>query len=171
MTLKRRVNGRADVNNRIVNILRNYEHLLRLLNYNYLDEQGNPQDVLDPELPNISSSKNHIKVSTEHIVKVSKIDELKTVKTCMILIHLGKRRPVFSNYMLAKQEVLIDILVHGDFQEKDYRLDDICDRLDYLLIHEKISMGKFDISTPIPMEAPKEYYRYQMKYTYWTSKK
>lgn len=171
MTLERRTNGRADVSNKIINILKNDEHMLRLLKYDYLDSFEEFQDVLSPSLPNIVGSSNHHRIASEHIVNTVKEDDIKSIKTCMIFIHLGKRRPVFSNYMLAKQEILIDILVHNDFQENDFRMDDICDRLDYLLVHERITMGKMEISTPIPMEAPKEYYRFQMKYTYWTSKK
>lgn len=171
MSLKRRVNGRAVTTNKILNILRQDEHLLRLLEYNYLDSTGEIQDVLEDHLPNIVGSTQHSRIASEHIVNAVKEDDIKAIKTCMVLVHLGKRRPVFSNYMLAKQEVLIDILVHNSFQENDFRMDDICDRLDYLLVHERITMGKVEISTPIPMEAPKEYYRFQMKYTYWTSKK
>ena len=171
MTLSRRVNGRADVNNKIINILKNDEHLLRLLGYNYLSPDGEYQDVLEPHLDNIVGSPQHHIISSEHIVNTVKVDDIKSIKTCMVLVHLGKRRPVFSNHLLAKQEVLIDVLVHNEFQENDFRMDDICDRLDYLLVHERITMGKFEISTPIPVEAPKEYYRFQMKYVYWTSKK
>lgn len=171
MSLKRRKNGRADINNKILSILRNDEHLLRLLSYNYLDANGEFQDVLDSKLPNITDKPDYHIVAQEHVINAIKIDEIKAIKTCAVLVHLGKRRPVFANYMLAKQEVLIDILVPNDYQENDFRLDDICDRLDYLLVHEKISMGKFEISTPIPMEAPRQYYRFQMKYSYWTSKK
>lgn len=171
MSLKRRENGRAAVHNKVMNILGNDEHLLRLLHYDYLDSEGNYRDVIQEDLPDIVSSSKHSEIVNEHIVNTVKEDDIKSIKTCMLFLHAGKTRPVFGNYTLVKQELLIDILVHNDYQENDFRLDDICDRLNYLLIHERITMGKMDITTPIPMEAPKEYYRFQMKYVYWQSKK
>lgn len=171
MSLKRNMHGRAAVQNRVINTLKNDEHLLRLLHYNYLDSNGNYQDVIEGDLPNITESPEHDEIASEHIVNAVKEDDIKSIKTCMLFVHAGKTRPVFSNYMLVKQELLIDVLVHNSYQENDFRLDDICDRLNYLLIHERITMGKVDITTPIPMEAPKEYYRFQIKYVYWKSKK
>lgn len=170
MTLERKINGRAATMNKVYQALANDEHMLRLLAYPYLDSNGNYQDCL--KLPdNIVDSSTHPKVTSEHIIRTAKLDEIETIQSCMLFLHQGKRKPVFGNKLLAKQEILVDVLVHNNFQEGDYRMDDICDRLDYLLVHENISMGKVDITTPIPMEAPKEYYRYQMKYNYWDLKK
>lgn len=171
MSLERKQVGRAVTTNRVLQILKNDEHLLRLLHLPYKDANGHYQDPLDETLPNIIGTPEQYKIGSENIINTIKLDEVSVVQECMVFVHQGKRRPVFGNKLLARQEILIDVLVHNDYQEYDYRLDDICDRLDYLLVHNRIVMGEIDISTPIPMEAPKEYYRYQMKYIYWDKKK
>lgn len=169
--LQRKSAGRAITVHKIYDALRKDEHLLRLLHYNYKDSSGNYVDVLSDEVDDIVGSKDYVKITKDHILKTTQKEEIVSVKDCFILIHLGKRRAVFGNYLLTKQEILIDVLVHGDYQEEDYRLDDICDRLDYLIVHERFGMGKTEISTPIPYEAPKGYDRFQLKYLLWDVKK
>lgn len=169
--LERNSAGRAVTINRIVDRLKNDEHLMRLLHYPHKDKDGNYQDVLDEGFDDIVGSKDHGRIVRDHIIKTIQKDDIVSAKDCFILIHLGKRRPVFGNHLLARQEILIDVVVHNDYQDEDYRLDDICDRLDYLIVHERFGLGKVDISTPIPFEAPTGYYRFQMKYILWDSKK
>lgn len=164
--------GRVKMMNEMYQALKCDDHLMRLLYYPFKDEEGDYQNCLDKdELPDIVGSKEHEKIAQTHIIKTVKKDDIVAKKNCFILLHLGKRRPVFNNYLLVRQEVLIDVVVHDSYQNSDNRLDDICDRLDDLFIHERFGLGKVDISTPIPFEAPRGYYRYQLKYLLWMSKK
>ena len=169
--LIRRPASKADLINKIYKTIKNDEQLMRFLHYGYKTSDGVYLDSLDPTRPDIVGSKSHNKIAQEHILKTIKQDDIVSAKDCFLLIHTGKRRSVFENYMLVKQEILIDVLVHNDYQNNDSRLDDICDRLNYLIVHERFGLGKADISTPIPFEAPRGYYRYQLKYLFWDSKK
>lgn len=169
--LQRRPSGRATLINNIFTVLKNDEQLLRLLHYNYKDQDGRYFDSLDESRPDLIGSSEYNSIVRNHILKTIKKDDIVSVKDCFLLIHSGKRRGVFENHLLAKQEILIDVVVHNDYQVDDSRLDDICDRLNYLIVHERFGLGKADISTPIPFEAPRGYYRYQMKYLFWDVKK
>ena len=169
--LQRRPSGRATLIDNVFTVLKNDEQLLRLLHYNYKDKDGIYLDSLDESRPDIIGSLDYNSIVRNHILKTIKKDDIVSVKDCFLLIHSGKRRGVFENHLLAKQEILIDIVVHNDYQVDDSRLDDICDRLNYLIVHERFGLGKADISTPIPFEAPRGYYRYQMKYLFWDVKK
>lgn len=169
--LQRKPVGRGTIINNVYTKLKNDEQLLRLLHYGYKDKDGNYVDCLDENLADIKGQKNYHNIVKDHLLKTVKQDEIVSVKDCFLLIHSGKRRPVFGNHLLATQEILIDVVVHNDFQEDDNRLDDICDRLDYLIVHERFGLGRMEISTPIPYEAPRGYYRHQLKYVYTDTKK
>lgn len=158
--------------NKLYTILSNDEHLLRLLHYPH-KKNGLYVDALNrADYPDdIVGSRNQHRIARDHILKVAKKDDIVSVKDCFVLISLGKRKPIFHNHLLVNQEILIDVVVHNEYQDEDYRLDDICDRLDYLVVRERIGMGKTDIVTSLPFEAPTGYYRYQMKYQVKDNKK
>lgn len=168
---RKAVSGRGAVVDTLYKKFTNDEHLMRLLAYPYEDEFNNPIDCLDPSLPSIVGSPDHHILARNHVSKNIKQNDINTVKTNKIFIHLGRRYPIYNNFLLARQELIIDIISHVDFEEFDSRLSDISDRVDALIVHEKITMGKADITAPIPYEAPREYYRYQLKYFVWATKR
>lgn len=170
MMSRRGVGGRGTIINKVLQTLAQDEHLMRLLVYPYQDENNEFIDCLDPDLPNIVGSDMHHEYIQHHFSKTLKQNDINLIKTSKIFIHLGRKHSIFNNHLLSKQELIVDVVTHIDFEDYDARLSDILDRVDQLLVHENITMGKADISTPIPYEAQREYYRYQLKYLVWVRK-
>lgn len=173
--LQREPAGRAVLTYRVLSKLQNDEQLLRLLYYPpeviRTDDGKYVSDVLDPALEDIVGSSKYHEVVNNHIIRTAKFDDITDKRTCLIFVHPGRRRPETFVSTLVKQELLIDVLVHNSYQEYDYRMDDICDRIDYLLVGEHVGMGSTELSNPLPMEAPKEYSRFQLRYRYFDNAK
>lgn len=151
-------------------MLANDEHLMRLLVYPYEDENFQYIDCLDPELEDIVGSVKHNEHIQTHIKKVIKQSEINSIRTSKIFIHLGRKHNIFGNHLLAKQELIVDVITHIDYENYDSRLSDISDRVDHLVIGSNLTMGRAEMSAPIPYEAMNEYYRYQLKYLVWVRK-
>lgn len=167
MKLSYKVSGRAKILQKYINIIRNDEHLMRLLYYNPLDKNGDAVDSLSDELPNITEMDEETRdmIADKHIRKSQKYDEIQDEKMSIIFVYYGKTANVFDNHTLVKREIIFHILSHNDFSFDD-RISEICDRLDTLFIGKRIGgIGKTDAAPSFPREAPKEYLSFEQKYS------
>lgn len=142
------------------------ETLLRLLYYPPVDEAGNALNPLDKTLPNILEMEEHktYEIIQERIKTIQKSSNLEDKQLCRIYLYAGKRRPTYKNNHFAYQDIIIDVFVHESY-EIDFRLAWISDRLNHLLVRERIAgIGKVDYAAGVPFQAPREYIR--MKHTY-----
>ncbi|MFJ7982434.1 hypothetical protein ACIQ1D_19410 [Lysinibacillus xylanilyticus] len=152
------------------------EELLRLLTYlpNGFDVKGNYHpDPLDESLANLVDKENeeYWKLVDERIVLGEKTSDLLESQLCKVYIYEGRRRPVFENYLVATQEIYVDIFIHESF-DRDLRISRISDRINELICLEHIAgIGRLEYKAGNPREAPTHYRRYLHQYTMNVSKK
>ncbi len=153
------------------------EELMRLLTYlpQGYDTIGNYNefDPLDERLPNLvdKDSDEYWKLVDERVVLGEKTSDLLESKLCKIYIYEGRRRPIFKSYLVAKQEVNIDIFIHESF-DRDLRISRITDRINELIALENfVGFGKFEYVSGNPREAPTHYRRFLHQYSMTVSKK
>ena len=127
--------------NKPLNVFRNDETLLRLLVYKPKSLTDNQPDPLSEDLPDILDlDEDELwALRDKHISTTSNSDDLSDEKLCRIYVYLGNRRPASNNYTLAEQEIIIDVLCHDSYQIKEQRMFKISDRLNELLIDERIT--------------------------------
>lgn len=141
------------------------ETLMRLLKY-YPESATNP-DPLDPSLPNIIGSTEYWDIVNERILLTEKVSDLVRKSLCRIYITSGKRTPHIDSYLVASQQININVFVHEDYGS-DMRLEWINDRINNLLTLERLDgmMGTFNYVRGNPYEAPLQYRRYTNTYQY-----
>lgn len=151
--------------------------LLRLLYYLPEDYEDNDEELhIHPPLsdlnPPIKDTPLHTPVVEESIRTSTKSTDIEEKAICRLYIYAGRRRAVFNNYLLATQEIVIDIFVHESF-DKDMRLSWISDRINELIALEcvKGSIGKLDYVAGNSRMAPIGYSKYENIYEYTTDKK
>ncbi|MGE8033872.1 hypothetical protein B1B04_09270 [Lysinibacillus sp. KCTC 33748] len=160
----------------IYQILITDEELMRLLKYEpkgYDTQENYHPDPLDPKLPNLVNieSDDYWKLVDERVVLGEKTSDLIENKLCKIYIYEGRRRPVIESYLVAQQEVNIDIFIHESF-DRDLRISRISDRINELIALERIAgFGKLEYKSGNPREAPTHYRRFLHQYTMNVSKK
>lgn len=157
--------------NNIYQRLINDETLLRLLYYP--PKSRNNPDPLDPSLPNLVNpdSPEYWDLVNERIVLGEKTTDLEDEPLCRLYLHAGRRRPVYDNYLLASQEVILSIFTHESY-ERDIRSLWISDVLNELLVHEPIAgYGKLEYTAGNPMAAPLGYKHYRHVYRFADNKK
>ena len=160
----------------IYQILITDEELMRLLKYEpkgYDTQENYHPDPLDPELPNLVNIErdDYWKLVDERVVLGEKTSDLIENKLCKIYIYEGRRRPVIESYLVAQQEVNIDIFIHESF-DRDLRISRISDRINELIALERIAgFGKLEYKAGNPREAPTHYRRFLHQYTMNVSKK
>lgn len=161
-----------DAYNSIYTAFREDEELMRLLYYPPKDSKN--LDPLDKRLPNITEMElgDYWDIVEERIRLAEKTSDLEDKPLCRIYISLGRRRPIFGNYMLVTQEVLVSVYTHEMF-EKDSRNEWILDRINELLVSEKLQgmIGKVEYAGGDPYVAPAQYKNYRHRYRYTDSKK
>lgn len=158
----------------VLNILWNDEELLRLLYYKPEDISKNRPDPLDPSLDNILDIDANWKIRKDLIATVHKSDDLINQKKNILYVYLGDRRPDYNSYLVAKQEVVIDIICHSDFEDMDFRSTRIGDRLNKLFSLERVfsSMGKVEyVGGKIIDRVPSQFVGYKHIYRLAVMKK
>ncbi|WP_415408898.1 hypothetical protein [Staphylococcus agnetis] len=161
-----KVSNRGDIKQKFINVMKNDEHLLRLLHYNPLDENENFVDFTDENLPNITElpEDEYDEIIFDHIRTSQKTDDIEEYKKTVVFIYYGKSKAKFGNHSLVDREIIFQILSHNDFSFAD-RIEEICDRLDTLFVNKNIAgLGKTRLANSFPREAPKEYLAYEQKY-------
>ncbi|MCI1590397.1 hypothetical protein [Heyndrickxia oleronia] len=147
----------------VFNVLKNDEKLLRLLYYPPQDLAKNIPDPLDERLKNIGEmeSEKQALIRGEHIYFSPQADDLETKKICRLYLYAGKRRPT-SNYLMADQEIVIDILCPFEYENGDMRSMKIADRINELVCLNRITgIGKVDYVYGNQVNALKDYVAYQ----------
>jgi hypothetical protein len=106
-------------------------------------------------------------------MKTAKTDDLTAANPmCRIFVYAGRRSPDNGNYAMANQGVIIDILVHNTFEEGDLRTTRISDRLNELLISERVTgIGKMEYASGNPIGSPSGYVGFQHVYKFTEFKK
>lgn len=171
------------VTNEVFKILRLDEVLLRLLWYpseNFDEGVLHPMDerlpylipFTDDEDKNTISEEEYWNIVDTVIVSGEKAQEIEEDKLCRLYIYPGRRRPVFRSYVMAKQEIKIDVYIHEDYSD-DYRLEWINDRINELLALERVegAIGKLDYAAGNPRVAPMGYSKYEHMFVFGGSKK
>lgn len=160
----------------ILNVIYNDETLLRLLYYSPANLATNTPDPLDPSLTNILSIDEETRwnIINERVLFVPKTNDLTSDNPiCRLLLYAGRRTPETNNYMMADQELAIDILCHFSFENGDLRSLRISDRLNQLLCLEKITgIGKTNFIGGGQINGlPTEYIGYHMLFNFGEFKK
>ena len=148
------------------------EELMRLLKYSP-KSGSNLFDPLDPKLPNLvdATSDSYWELVDERVVLGEKTSDLLESKICKLYMYEGRRRPVFENYLVATQEVYVDIFIHESF-DRDLRISRISDRINELIALERIAgIGRLEYKAGNPREAPTHYRRFLHQYTMTVGKK
>jgi len=163
---------RESINN-IYTVLREDETLMRILHYPPRDRAKGYLDPLDVALDDIvnESSDKYWDIVDKTIRKSEKTTDIQKDALCRLYIHPGRRRPVFGNYLLADQEIVVDVYVNEKFS-KDDRLSWICDKVNELIVHERLAAyGKLEFAAGNPRVAPIGYSLYELVYKYTANKK
>src|SRR5690606_22858078 len=93
--------------NHIYSILINDEKLMRLLFY-YPKDTNRP-DPLSDELENILDREDYWEIVEDRVLIAEKFSDIIGRDINRLYITQGRRRPVFGNYLLATQEIMISI--------------------------------------------------------------
>ena len=153
--------------------LRNDEELNRLLYYSPENLGSGIEDPLSPSLPNIleMDAEKLAEIRNEHIMKSDKADDLVEKQICRIYMYAGRTSDYGRVDLLTKQELVIDVFVHSRYEEGDFRLSRIKDRLNEILVNSHVAgIGKMDFSEGNPRSAPPNYRGYELVYTFFANK-
>ena len=145
------------------------ETLLRLLYYKPENALDDPLEVT-VDKTNILGRINSQELIDEVIKTAPKTDDLTLEKQCRLFLYMGKRKNT-RNYLYAAQEIVFDVLVNMDWEEKDQRQSWICDRVNELIFHERISgIGKVEFIGGAPIGAPEGFIGYRLTYEIGSAK-
>lgn len=153
------------------------EELLRLLFY----KSDHPQDdVLSNERPDIlgdmsqeltsgvinAESERVFQIINDRIKLTRKYDDLNDDNPkARICCYLGDREKSEGNYLLAKQHILIDVIVHNSFDDIDLRSSKIAERVNRLIFGEQIGIGKNLFEGMEITELVDNYQSYRLQYS------
>lgn len=159
--------------NDIVRVFRNDETLIRLLYYPPVDIVENTVDPLSDTtiLPNILEMDDDTiwNIIDLRLKTFPKDDDLVCDPICRLYVYAGRRFPN-SNYKMASQQIIVDILCHKYF-EKDLRSMRLSDRINELLVEERITgMSKIDYVDGSPISAPNDYVGYRHIYQFGSTR-
>lgn len=151
----------------ILNVLYFDETLLRLLYYSPLNITNKTPEPLDSSLPNVIDIDTDYDIRYSRIMKIPKDSDLTPDKPmCRLFVYFGRRK-ADSNYAMADQEIIFDILCHNEIENGDLRSARIADRLNELLVAERITgIGKTNYLNGSPISAPTEYIGYRHVYEF-----
>ncbi len=159
----------------ILKAVRFDEELLRLLYYKPEDYLSKTLDPLDERLPNILDMDlgKQWEIRDERIMVTPKDDDLTNKRICRIFVYFGDRFPQRGNYLVADQNVEIDILCHSDFENADFRSTRISDRLNKIFSLSRVTgMGKVEYVRGRPLlRTPSQYVGFRHEYKFGSTKK
>lgn len=156
--------------NDIVKTLYHDETLLRLLYYPPTNYKDIP-DPLDTSLKNVLDIDTEWLIRDDRIMSVPKSDDLVDKQLGRVYVYAGRRRPQGNNFMVANQEVVVDIICHNAF-EKDLRSLRVGDRINEILALERVTgMGKIEYVSGNQISVPNNYTGYRHTYEFVVSKK
>ena len=153
----------------IYKVLINDEILLRLLYYKPSDMNDDP---LSLDKPNILDKPDveRWEIINNVIKRTEKTTDQDQTEKCRVLIYPGKRRGDGRNYMVSEQDVFIDVLVPIYYDEVDFRLSWICDRINELLFDKEITgLNKIKFNGGGLKNAPNGFIGYTLVYKFSTT--
>lgn len=138
----------------VFTLLRTNEELLRLL---YHRPNSDPLSDSHPNITGLPELEMW-KIIDRHILTTSKSSDLEENRICRIYVYLGKTRPSFNNKFTTRQEVVIDVFCHLDY-EKEARMEMISDKLDEIMFRSRINggLGRVDYRNGYDFNAPRDY--------------
>lgn len=150
----------------IYQVLSNDETLLRLLYYK-ADHLDDDVTVASPKRPDVLSLpiSDKWEIINDVIKNIPKVNDLDGQKKCRLLFYPSRR---YSNgsYYSSAQSIVIDVLVHMDY-ENDFRMEWICDRVTDLLSNERITgVGKITFDDGNQIGTPADYIGYRLTYSF-----
>lgn len=149
----------------VFSILSNDEELLRLLYYKPINFSDSP---LSTDKPNILEMQvtQRWDIINDCIVPGMKISDLETEEKCRLMIFMGDRDNL-RNDSFSSQNVTIDILVAVKFDNIDFRLCWICDRVNELLFYKNITgLSKIHFDKGRPFNALQGYVGYRILFDF-----
>lgn len=156
--------GMYDTFRDIYNLFYNDETLNRLLYYPPQDYIENRPDPLDESLNNVLDIDEFGEIRNDRIMTTNKSSDLEKKKLCRLYLYAGRRKPNNSSFLVADQQVTVDILCHSDF-EIDLRLARISDRINELLVSQRVvGIGKVKYIDGRPIGCPQDYVAFQHVY-------
>lgn len=157
------MNRARSIINNVYDLLIEDENLLRLLYYPPQITMNDPSP-LDDELENLSDSKNrrYWDIVDNHILLTSKSDDLEENSLCRIYVYSGKKRASNRNFKGSKQEIIVDVFVHFEY-ELEQRLEWITEILSDILMEKRVEggLGVIDYRNGYNFNAPKGYQAYR----------
>ncbi|GIN23112.1 hypothetical protein [Siminovitchia fordii] len=160
----------------ILKAVRFDEELLRLLYYNPEDYLSKTLDPLDERLPNILDMDlgKQWEIRDERIMITPKDDDLTNKRICRIFVYFGDRFPLpqKKSYLIASQDIVVDVLCHADFENKDIRSTRIGDRLNQIFaLSDVTGMGKMEyVRGRVLTRTPSQYVGFQHIYRFGSTK-
>lgn len=152
------VTGIRNQMQKIYHVLLADETLLRLLHYK--------DSPLSSAHPNITDSAQYWEIAMDVIRFAEKDSNLTDDAVCRIYLTTGRKRPVFGNTFVMRQNFEVNTIVHEDFMY-DMRLEQIVDRVNHLLTHQPISgFGKIQHEGGDPYQAPRQFQTYLEYYSF-----
>lgn len=160
--------------NTIYTALRKDEYLMRILYFKPLTEELNmPVDYENAEktIP-ILDREDYWDIVDDRMLTTTKSSDIEDKKAlCRLYIYPGRRKPRHGNYLLADQEIVIDILVHESYSS-DLRQQWISDRIYELIVLERLTgIGKIEFVSGAPRQSPIGYDKYETVYLITDGKK
>ena len=160
--------------NNIYTKLRTSEELMRLLHYppeNYSKKYPDPLDKSLPDL--VDDSEKYWDLVEKLIITGTKSTDIEEKGICRLYIYPGRRRPRWGNFLIADQEVVIDILVHESYN-KDMRMEWLIDTISKLIVLERVAgYGQLELTggNPRPQGAAIGYSKYELVFSFGENKK
>jgi hypothetical protein len=154
----------------VFRVFSNDEQLLRLLYYLPSTALDNP---LDTNKPNILTmpEKEKWEIINDRIKTIPKVDDLDLKPVCRLLFFPGDRGNT-NSYLVADQQIVIDIMVHFAYEDVDQRLEWLCDRINELLFDKnRTGMGKTLFEYGRVINAPQGYVGYKLVYSFGSGNK
>lgn len=159
----------------IIDVLYYDEELLRLLYYPSADLVKKIPDPLDPSLTNILDMDEDAiwDIRQNRICFASKNNDLPPDQPfARIYLYAGTRRANTGNYLMADQELRVELFVHVDWENADLRSARVADRLNQLLALNRITgLGKMNYINGGVLGSPAGYVGYRHVYEFAEFKK
>lgn len=149
------------------------EYLMRLLYFKPRSPELNmPIDYNDRDTLVMLEREDYWDIVDDRVLTTTKSSEIEDKKAlCRLYIYPGRRKSRHNNYLLADQEIVIDILVHDSYSS-DLRQQWISDRIDELIVLERLTgIGKIEFVSGAPRQSPIGYDKYETVYLITDSKK
>ncbi|MFW6002690.1 MAG: hypothetical protein ACOCQD_05055 [archaeon] len=138
------------------------ETLLRLLYYKPENANDDPLNTTKDNILDMDDKKKW-SIILDRIKSTEKVDDLDDKEQkCRLCVHPGVRRRSFNN-QTSSQHVIIDVNVHVDIDNIDFRLAWICDRIEYLMFNNNITgISKMSPAEGVKWNAPNGYVAYRL---------